>query len=285
MRNKVLNIKELPEDKRDYKYDEHTLMAVSTPSSHSIKDTLRDVYHQGSIGTCYAFGFKQMLEQRRIQLDLDDMEMSAMFASYMTRLVEAKGDSNSPELTKDNGATLRDTASAMIKYGTVHEDFYPYKDTLAMFRDFPKGSELYVMQGIAQYNKLWKYTFLHSIEEIKDALLKGHVVGVGMKIHTSFYGLKKGDIYGKDSKKLGSYLGGHFVVIHSYDDNLGAFEAVNSWGKKWGDNGHFLIDYDFMSKQIPIFGAFVVWHKIDKFRAMLPKVIVKGINAIIKAIR
>jgi len=60
----------------------------------------------------------------------------------------------------------------------------------------------------------------------------------------------------KDNKSDTKYL--HAVSIVGYDDKNSAFKVLNSWGKKWGNEGYFWIDYRFIKESNCILQAFTI---------------------------
>ena len=43
-------------------------------------------------------------------------------------------------------------------------------------------------------------------------------------------------------------LGGHAVMAVGYDEEKEMLLVRNSWGKEWGDKGHFWMPYDYIRK-------------------------------------
>lgn len=261
-KNIVLNLKPLKKDRRDYKYKDTGLMAKVLPISASNKKDFNKVYNQEHLGTCYAFGGVYLMEQRRTHFLLPKWELSKMFLSYVIRLVEANGNPKSPELYKDNGASIRDTAKGMEKYGTVLEVEYPYKSDINYFKQIPPDFNLKLTT--AGRNRVKTYTFLANTNEIKDAIARGYCVGIGIMVYESFMNIGK-KVYNFSNKT--GYRGGHFVTIHSYNDEEQAFECINSWGTWHGVKGHFKMDYNAMQDSLDKYGAFIVGTSYDN----LPK--------------
>jgi C1A family cysteine protease len=88
----------------------------------------------------------------------------------------------------------------------------------------------------------WSYIPNNNINLIKKLLFSNYPVMIGIKTHDNLYSYKVG-LYNSLS---GSYKGGHAVCICGYDDSLGAFKIMNSWGNGWGQNGYFWVSYSFL---------------------------------------
>jgi len=62
---------------------------------------------------------------------------------------------------------------------------------------------------------------------------------------------------------------GHAVLIVGYDDTIGAFKFVNSWGTFWGNDGYAWLSYDFFLPpsdpdfQQGVGGTFIAYDKIE----------------------
>jgi C1A family cysteine protease len=77
---------------------------------------------------------------------------------------------------------------------------------------------------------------------VKKSLVEGKPVIIGMNTPYSFIEAK-GVWYPEESPGI-SY-GGHAMCVVGYDDKKdgGAFEVLNSWGRKWGNGGFIWIPY------------------------------------------
>jgi len=92
-----------------------------------------------------------------------------------------------------------------------------------------------VKTNIGNYN-IDEYFRLGSIIQLKQALIcNGPCLGalpVYNDIRNDFWYERPGD----------SFLGGHAIAIVGY--NQKGFLIRNSWGKRWGDKGYTLLEYD-----------------------------------------
>jgi hypothetical protein len=77
---------------------------------------------------------------------------------------------------------------------------------------------------------------------VKKSLAEGKPVIIGMNTPHSF--MEANDIW-EPWENPGNYYGGHAMCVVGYDDNMhgGAFEVLNSWGRKWGNAGFIWIPY------------------------------------------
>jgi hypothetical protein len=78
-------------------------------------------------------------------------------------------------------------------------------------------------------------------DDIKGALLAGDPVEVGLNINNKALSrLRRGEIYDADG---GLPFDGHAMVVTGFDDRIQAFKLINSWGRKWADDGFGWITY------------------------------------------
>jgi len=78
---------------------------------------------------------------------------------------------------------------------------------------------------------------------VKKSLSEGKPVIIGMNTPDSFVDAK--NVWRPNEDPRYFYYG-HALCVVGYDDNRygGAFEVMNSWGRKWGNGGYIWIPYD-----------------------------------------
>jgi hypothetical protein len=80
------------------------------------------------------------------------------------------------------------------------------------------------------------------VRTVKKSLVEGKPVIIGMNTPFSFM---EAEGAWRPSESPDNYYGGHAMCVVGYDDNRegGAFEILNSWGRKWGNGGFIWIPY------------------------------------------
>jgi hypothetical protein len=78
---------------------------------------------------------------------------------------------------------------------------------------------------------------------VKKSLAEGKPVIIGMNTPDSF--LEAKNVW-TPRESPDNYYGGHAMCVIGYDDgkNGGAFELINSWGRKWGNGGYMWVPYN-----------------------------------------
>ncbi|MDR2375095.1 MAG: C1 family peptidase [Treponema sp.] len=122
--------------------------------------------------------------------------------------------------------------------------------------DLERATDFHLVQ-LSSYNGSRKYPIadyvtLFSREErgkpalvtrlVKKSLVEGKPVIIGMNTPESF--LEAKGVW-RPLESPGIYYGGHAMCVVGYDDKKdgGAFEVLNSWGRKWGNGGFIWIPY------------------------------------------
>ena len=228
--------RDLP-DIRDFKYSARGVIKhrPELPPSIDLRSYCPGVFDQGSLSSCTANAvcsmamFVYYLEAIRIDV------LSRLFLYCVTRSLEGTTEA-------DAGASLRDTLSAVNKFGVCLESNWPY--VIEYYRETPPSFaylEAEHHQAI-EYSKLTQNVF-----ELKRCLVEGYPFVFGFSIYNSFEELnsEKGWI-AKVPNLNENFLGGHAVMAVGYDDALGAFLIRNSWGEGWGIDGYFYLPYEYV---------------------------------------
>jgi len=140
------------------------------------------------------------------------------------------------------------------RFGVPEESAYPYQDN-----DGSCSEQLTTPEYIA---KVEFDTLIHwgnpaqgdtTIQRLKYLLRSGPVV-VSFFIPQNFANYTSwGDsIYRYNNSTL---IGRHSVLVVNYNDVKKTFKCKNSWGKSWGKNGYFYMDYNCTQNAV-MFGAY-----------------------------
>jgi hypothetical protein len=81
-----------------------------------------------------------------------------------------------------------------------------------------------------------------TVRMVKKSLAEGRPVIIGMNTPNSFM---EAEGVWQPRESSDDYYGGHAMCVVGYDDERsgGAFEVMNSWGRKWGNGGFIWIPY------------------------------------------
>ena len=190
---------------------------------------------QGQQGSCVAwssaYGAQTIAFAAATHNDPDAIRFSP---SYLYNQIRLEGC---------QGSYIQRAMEVMSRNGGVPLSEYPYTDQ-DCDRE-PTGSDL----AKGKQNVIHGFTRLTngdninaiSVRAVKEHLAKDAPVVIGMMVGGSFMqemiGQEVWHPQGMDRSQMG--FGGHAMCVIGYDDRKegGAFQIMNSWGPKWGNNG------------------------------------------------
>lgn len=215
-------------------------VACAPGQSEHIIPAFTPISDQGERGTCAANAWMDALE---ILMGLESpaqvVQLSRIFAYWVGRVLT--GDEG-----EDEGAYLRAVAHQLRKIGVVEEQYLAYRDTLEAVLT-PPPLDLYTM---ASNNRIGSFYRIESEEErklddIELAIRANHPVVSAAPVSKEFLDYRGGGhVFGAPSENDGL----HAMIILGVRRVNGRrqFLRRNSWGKRWGDDGHAWCDQDFV---------------------------------------
>ena len=225
--------KDIP-DERDLIHNFTIMNTLDDIKVVDLRSKCPPVYDQGKLGSCTANAIAGAYEFDEIkQGEPEPFTPSRLFIYYNERVMEKN-------VSKDNGASIRDSVKTINKDGICKESTYPYNIT--KFADKPP-QECY---DEAKNHKCVEYKRVkQTLEQLKQCLIDGFPIVFGFHVYESF---KQTGTTGiapipKNGEKL---EGGHAVMITSFFEDKKAFLIRNSWGKSWGLDGYFYMPYEYI---------------------------------------
>ena len=240
------------DEKNDYciesKFDnrDYYVSAGEEEESRSIAKDLRaicpPIRNQKTLGSCASHGIITCYESELIKKN-KYVEFSELYHYYNARRKTNNQD-------KNVGMTMSQACRTIKKNGLAFEKYWPYE--IKKFAKVPSLINYWVNKLL---NKMSNYNVdsYYLVNDTDDAMMwldKDVVVMAGVRMFPKFnkaYGKKRlllDDIKGVNLKKMG----GHCVNIVGYNNVLGMLLIRNSWGKRWGFEGHIWIDFDVWEK-------------------------------------
>ena len=226
------------------------------PAQVDLSAYLPPIENQGMIGSCSAWSTiyycKSLQENMEREWGADDS--SEMFSPLFSYNQITNG--------RNEGTAITDHMAIVVDQGCATMATFPYKYDLNARPDSKAKNEA-VKYKAESYESLDVYdwdtdTWSVSLSRVKTLLAQGYPVVVGFTIYENF-DTYKGGIY---SKTGGNVTGGHAMCIVGYDDEQGYLKIVNSWGREWGDNGFFYLDYK-LFEELAQWGAGVLYDRQD----------------------
>ena len=196
---------------------------------------------QGQQGSCVAwssaYGARTILEAASSGVNPDQIKFSPSFLY------------NQIGMENCEGSYIQKAMELMSQQGALPLSEFPYSDQDCDRQ--PSGSQ---RQKAGQY-RIHGFTRLTngdnvnaiSVRAVKEHLAKDAPVVIGMLVGQSFMqdmmGQELWQPGGLDQSQIG--MGGHAMCVIGYDDRRfgGAFQVMNSWGEKWGNDGVAWVKY------------------------------------------
>ena len=233
----------------DDKYKEVPLKATlmtrdytSLPASASLKKWCPIPKSQGRYGTCVgwssAYAARTIVEAKSKGWTNKQKITSNTFSpGFLYKLIKYKSDYGCKR-----GSHISDAMQVMVNRGVPKYTVLPTSCVSSIPTNVYSKAKNFKIQDYARlfdrgYGKNLK------IRSMKKSLAAGHPVVIGMKCPRSFFKAKG---FWKPQENPNLRYGGHAMCVIGYDDNKfgGAFEIMNSWGTKWGNQGFIWVKYD-----------------------------------------
>lgn len=265
-------IKEQQEDtKTKIKKKTDTDYEFGIPNKYNLADKIKiNVENQGDYGLCWDFAATKSLETNLQLTKKKKYDLSEMHVNYVTsNLLIGERDINYggnfavyEDYLSDSGAVLEKD----VEYRDYNKEEY---DNFLGMKDVTTVTKTVNFPTIFKYeNYLDGDLTEDKIETVRSAV-KNHIMNYG-----SVYAEVSMNDYNDETKTLYSNPSefsptDHAISIVGWDDNYsknnfptenkpekdGAYIALNSWGKEFGDNGYFYISYEDQNIESAISGV------------------------------
>jgi len=106
------------------------------------------------------------------------------------------------------------------------------------------------------------------VSALKALLAEGRPFAIAVPIYSSFYRLSAKNPVLQRPADDESFYGGHAMFVVGYDDAIGGFKTVNSWGPSWGRDGYCYLSYDFVQYE-----TWEAWAMVDHVETPAPAVV------------
>ena len=228
----------LAQDQIDWRDQYYNFAHRSIRESVDFRLKASGIEQQSDLGSCTSqaiVGAYELLLKRDHPESY--VELSPLFLYYNARLQDGT-------INEDVGAYPRDAIKAAKQYGICTEQLWPYDTSKFNIRP---TSECY-QDGLTRTIK--KYHRLSGIKDITNALNAESPVIAGIRVFSAFERITA------DKPVLGlpdpneEPIGAHAILFVGYDLKKQLILARNSFGRSWGDQGHFWIPFDYCKDQL-----------------------------------
>jgi C1A family cysteine protease len=182
---------------------------------------------QGSCGSCWAFASTAAVESLHAIQDGTPADALDLAEEH---LLSCSGGGDCV------GGYVSEAYDYYVAQGVPDEACFPYEENVLSCTEACGDWESRAV-GIDGWEWVTRGASA-DVAALKEAILHGPV-SVHMAVYQDFFAYRRG-VY---SHATGSLVGYHGVVLVGWDDAAGAWQAKNSWGEGWGEDGLFRIAY------------------------------------------
>lgn len=229
-------------------YDKRLVFASlaegSMPSKVSLREYAPKRLNQGKQGSCVgwasAYSARSILHARQTGANPNSNSFSP---SFVYNQIAFEGC---------QGTYLHYAMETMQKQGALPFSDFEYNEGSCRLQPTNREKQDAANFRIKGYERLSKGASNHKVDinAIRQNLAAGAPVVIGMMVGQSFTQNMMGKQLWQPTQsdlRGSSRLGGHAMSVIGYDDTAlngkGAFEIMNSWGTRWGDDGIAYVSY------------------------------------------
>jgi C1A family cysteine protease len=223
-------------DARDYAYAAPLFsFRRGLPSSVDLRSKCPPVYDQGQLGSCTGNAIAGAIEFDQRKQGAKEFVPSRLFIYYNERVIEGT-------VNQDAGAQIRDGIKAVAKIGAPPETDWPYDITKFSQQPPDKAYQDAKQDIVSSYARV-----AQSLSQMQGCLAAGYPFVFGFTVYESFESNEVASTGVVPMPGPGEkVLGGHAVVAVGYNNAKRAFIVRNSWGRRWGLKGYFLMPYEYL---------------------------------------
>lgn len=216
--------------------------AADLPRQFSLRPFTPLPKDQGSINSCigWAMGYAALTTQKAYRDGLTDrlaISRGAHSAMFIYNQVK--------EGSCMSGAYVHKAAEFLKESGTCFSEAFDFPYTQCERQ--PEATLVAESQQhtIRDFLGLFKKVdpAKTKVTRTKQSIAEGKPVVIGMRIKESLKKLTRQNPVWIPGGEFDKTLGGHALCVVGYNDSLGVFELMNSWGPEWADAGFFRMSY------------------------------------------
>lgn len=216
---------------------------TALPSVVDLSGNLPPVGNQGYQASCvgWAVAYYYKTFQERVERGWDVTSTQHQFSPSW--VYNQRSTSN---CSLDQGMSFYNGFVILKEKGAATLASFPYDPN-----DSCKQPSQAVKDGALQYRaKSFANVFYGSgaanLATLKALLANGQPFAIAVPVYSSFYRVTYVNPVVPRRAAGETFYGGHAMLVVGYDDTIGGFKTVNSWGSSWGRNGFCYLSYDFV---------------------------------------
>ena len=227
--------------KLDTSYLASALKAL--PSAVDLSDGMPPVGNQANQASCvgWALGYYYKTFQEREERGWDVSSAQRQFSPSWIYNQRATAS-----CLIDAGMSFNNGLSILKSKGAATLASFPYDPNDSCTQPSQAVTETAWQYRAESYANIFAVEGTADIGALKALLSVGEPFAVGVPVYSSFYGVTYSHPVVPRPAPGETFYGGHALFVVGYDDAVGGFKTVNSWGAGWGRDGYCYLSYDFV---------------------------------------
>lgn len=223
-------------DIRDLTYAASPDLVAALPAHVDLSTRLPDAYDQSTLGACTGNAIAAAVQYDHIRQNETKVAPSRLFIYFNERSMEGT-------INEDAGAHIRDGIKSLNTWGVCDETIWPY--AIEKFKERPSVA---AYTAAAEHRAVSYRRLDQTLAQLKGCLAGGFPFVFGFTVYDSFESqeVAKTGVLNMPTNEEAA-VGGHAVLAVGYDDSTHRFLVRNSWGKDWGQKGHFTMPYAYLT--------------------------------------
>ena len=241
----------LPDFRDDkFKFEASTEILMAIPKKVDLRDLpfYPEVYNQFGLGSCTAQMAAALVQISKIRQGDTKFKPARRFNYYTSGILEGTEK-------VDCGRYNRDALKAVNQWGVPDEETWPY-----IVEEFDREPTKEAFSEAEENQSIIYRAVQQNLAQIRGCLSMGYPVGFGFTVFSNFEGERTSEdgVLDMPDPERDGQRGGHAVVMVGYDDlmsirslsgesgTIGAVLVRNSYGKRFGLEGHFWMPYEYI---------------------------------------
>jgi hypothetical protein len=233
------------------------------PTMVDLAGNLPPVGNQGSLGSCvgWAVGYYYKTFQERAERQWNASAASHQFSPSWLYNLRSTGD-----CSRDNGMSLFNAFTILVNQGAATLSSFPYagQDPCVQPSAAVRGEAL--RYRATRFVNVFSGAGRANLTTLKTLLANGEAVALAVPVYSSFFRVSYASPIVPRHAAGETFYGGHALLAVGYDDAMGGFKVVNSWGTGWGRQGFAYLSYDFV--QNDVWEGWVMYDQVEAPRTV-----------------
>jgi len=227
----------------------------SLPGAVDLSADLPPVDSQGTQSSCVAWsvGYYCKSFQERKERGWDLIDLHHRFSPAFIYNQRATSDCDD-----DSGMSIPNAMTILVEQGDLPLADFPYDSKDSCTQPTAEQSSLAEQYRAESYAAVFIGQGWADLTVLKQHLAAGDPLVIAVPVYSSFL-TTCSDLVVEIPAVGQTWYGAHAVLLVGYDDTVGGFKFVNSWGTSYGCGGFAYLSYEFVQQY-----AYEAWKMYDQ---------------------